>query len=125
MSNFAYILNFLNKYAWNIHDPNNSNESAYGQIAYNAAKLFGLTVAQKIDGFEFVGTSRWQNSGKFAHYFWLQFKRTKNISSPFSISISNINIDGKYHFKVYVEIADKEFDKATVLTNETIPSLFL
>lgn len=112
MSKFAYILNFLNKYAWNIHDPNNSNESAYGQIAYNAAKLLGLTVAQKIDGFEFVGTSRWQNSGKFAHYFWLQFKRTKNISSPFSISISNINIDGKYHFKVYVEIADKEFDKA-------------
>ena len=50
MSDFAYILNFLTKYAWNIHDPNNSNESAYGQIAYNAAKLLGMSLLAHQDG---------------------------------------------------------------------------
>ena len=107
------ILYFLNNYAGKKHNQNDINETTYGQLAYESAKLLGLRFESKINGFKFIGSTKWQNSGNIKNYFWLQFKRAKHIDSPFSISISNVNIGGKYHFKVYLEIADKEYEKAS------------
>ena len=112
MNYFSNILKFLNGHAGKKHDSSNTYESAFGQVAYKAAEYLGLCLAQKIEGFEHVGTSRWQNSGNIKDYFWLQFKRPKYKDTPFSISVSNVNIGGKYHFKVYLEIADKEYEVA-------------
>ena len=107
------ILNFLNKCAGKKHRSDNIEETEFGRIAYKSAQLLGLMFESNVSGFKFVDTTKWQNSGNIKNYFWLQFKRTKHIESPFSISISNINIAGKYHFKVYLEIEDKAYEKAS------------
>ena len=107
------ILYFLNNYAGKKHESSDVNEATYGKLAYRSAELLGLRFESNIHGFKFVGTTKWQNSGNIKNYFWLQFKRAKHIDSPFSISISNVNIGGKYHFKVYLEIEDKEYEKAS------------
>lgn len=116
MGNFYHILRFLNEYGGKKHDPNNEKETASGQLAYINAKLLGLnislTLLESDLDFKFIGTSKWQNSGNNMEYFWLQFKRPEHEDSPFSISVSNVNIGGKYHFKVYLEIADKEYVEA-------------
>ena len=104
------ILYFLNNYAGKKHESSDVNEATYGKLAYRSAELLGLRFESNIHGFKFVGTTKWQNSGNIKNYFWLQFKRAKHIDSPFSISISNVNIGGKYHFKVYLEIEDKEYE---------------
>lgn len=112
MNYYYNILKFLNEYAGKKHNASNNYESAFGQLAYQSAIFLGGHIAEEVEGFEHVGTSKWQNSGNIKDYIWLQFKRPKHKNSLFSISISNVNIGGKYYFKVYLEIADKEYEVA-------------
>ena len=110
-TNFSSIIKFLNEYAG--HKINKTGEiSAFGKYAYNCAKKLGETVSAEFSNFDFVELSRWQVSGVVREYVWLQFKRPKYKNWPFSLSVSTVNINGKYHFKVHIESADKEYESA-------------
>ena len=110
MSEFVGILEFLNKYAGQDYSQNDKELAKYGQLAYRLAELLGDSIAYKLKEFEFVGSSKWQNSGHIAKYFWLQFKRKKYQNRPFSISVGTIKNKGKYDFKVYLEVANNDIN---------------
>lgn len=105
--NFSKILDFLNHYSGQKYDINNIEISTHGKLAYEYAKKLGEVLEGNLSDFEFIGATKWQISGTVRDYFWLQFKKIEHRNSPFSISVSTVNIGGKHHFKVHLESEDR------------------
>ncbi|MBQ3496379.1 MAG: HNH endonuclease [Clostridia bacterium] len=108
MDYYKNIISFIEKHEGEKYRAENVNLKKQGQEAYCNAKRLGKAVENRLNGFKFLGSSKWQNSGNIGKYFWLQFKREQYINKPFSISITALKKNGKCVFQVYLEVSYKD-----------------
>lgn len=104
-NNYKSITDFLKAYSGKAH--NKGDDPSFGQLAYKNAKRLGSSIESRLTDFIMVHCSKWQNSGKMANYFWLEFRRIKHKNEPFSIAIYFF----KNSIKVYVEVNNDSLDK--------------
>ena len=104
-NNYRSITDFLKTYSGKKY--NKGDDPSFGQLAYKNAKRLGSSIESRLTDFIMVHCSKWQNSGKMANYFWLEFRRLKHKEEPFSIAINFF----KNSTKVYVEVNNDSLAK--------------
>ena len=114
MGNYYGIIDFLDHYAGKKYAATDFDIYNIGSRTYDSAQQLANEICKRFAHFKCDGVSKWQNSGYLAKYFWIQFKRPEYASSPYSISILNIKVNGKYRFKVYLEVDN---NKAKIFTS--------
>lgn len=114
MGNYYEIIDFLDHYAGKKYTATDFDIYNIGSRTYDSAKQLANAICKTFAHFKCCGVSKWQNSGYLAKYFWIQFKRPEYASSPYSISILNVKVNGKYRFKVYLEVDN---NKANIFTS--------